>query len=118
MVLGPGYEDLLLCPPLHCIRETVRLPTPGPKSAAYECQNSLTFDTTPVTTWGYVKDALENDHGVRALEGLVQRGYSSPPCEIVPSGIAPASEVCDVCHDVNFHGDIPRSLALQCRYCR
>jgi len=118
MVLAPGYEDLLLCPPLHCIRETVRWPMPGPQSAAYECQNLLDFSTSSVTTWGRVKDALENDQGTRALEELMARGFSSPACEITASGNPPKSEVCDLCHDVNFHGDLPRALALQCRYCQ
>ena len=80
MVLGPGYEDLLLCPPLYCVAGKKMPPGwAGPASAQNECA-SFTGHTMPVTSWGFKSDARSGDSGMSALIEHLHNGMSPTTC--------------------------------------
>lgn len=92
MVLGPGYEDLLLCPPAFCVTERSTAPGfVGPSSATHECiPFAGTHPPLPVTPWGSQSCATAGDHGLARLQNLVTAGYSALTCDelvdVVSSG--------------------------------
>lgn len=76
MVLPPGYEDILLCPPAYCLADKKHMQGfAGPKSAFHYC-HSLAFDKdTKITAWGSKTNSNEE------LQQLIQKGYSAGSCQ-------------------------------------
>lgn len=82
MVLPPGYEDLLLCPPSFCVAPSARpAGFVGPRSRFFECAAVLSSERRQVTPWG------SND-GPEALLGLLKDGFATTTCAQLESGVA------------------------------
>jgi hypothetical protein len=105
MVLPPGYEDVLLCPPGSCVG---RAPVPagfaGPQSSFFQC---VAYDgsTSPVKAWGRSRDIGE-------LIGALQAGYGTQTCVDQPAA-EDVQQACWPCWDPAMR-DLPRGMSSFC----
>jgi hypothetical protein len=119
MVLGPGHEDELYCPPDACVAQrTMPRGWAGPASSSHACRNFVSGRETRVVPLGFVTDAVAGDKGEGARIWLLGTGFSSVTCERVAKEAPslPAEVLCSACADSDLV-DLVRAEADACTAC-